>query len=550
MADKPTSPEMQKLFESAASLELDTDLRLHPQKLELGKAELLTDALTLPFVDIENRLAKYTTGVDTIEKDALRRSMKSYLARLNSNPLIPLHFRLKVLTRFEKELDLFDAEMTAAVLNAHKIGVDMVQKAARSQPSYYRILVDMVASAIDLAVKLLRLSLEKYQAPAVIATRQVFDLMRLGLSIVPLLTDEALAERERVYHSICTHEMLRMLDFFGKSHADQKMTWQELQHHIVVLKPILCRQDGPIPEIPDHSVMVTSLSRPNDPGKVVSKIPTPLASDCIAIPMDKFIDRLVTAVNRVENVMRSADSQMSDLFTEEALHTTLVGGNAILNAVRTKPRGLERKDYTGTRVVLEWNPRKSFVEAFTNLVASDYEYAPTSGIGEESWMVANVSLSGVGLERPNGKPLPLGVNSIIGMNWLPHRNEPMLGFIRWIKEPKPGEQRMGIEFFGSDFRLFKGTMLGANTEDKEMTESRSWPVLVKPGKKFHTVFFPDNKIFRTMTFMLAQEGKSSYFKVIEVVKTGPNYSLCKVVPASMEKSKQIDFSTSSGVFKP
>jgi hypothetical protein len=548
MAEKPTSPDMEKLFESAASLELDTDLRLHPQKLELGKAELLTDAVTLPFVDIENRLTRLVAG-DPVQADEMRRSMKAYLARLNSNTLIPLHFRLKVLNRFEKELDLFDAEMTAAVLNAHKIGVDMVQKAARSQPSYYRILVDMVASAVELAVKLLRTQLERYQAPAVIATRQVFDLARLGLIIVPLLEDDALSERDRLYRSISTHEMLRMLDFFGKSHADQKMTWQELQHHVVVLKPVLCRKDEPAPEIPDNTVMVTALSRPNDPGKVVSKVPSPPSADCIAIPMDKFIDRLVTAVNRVENVMNSADSNTSDLFTEEALHTTIVGGNAILDAVRTKPRGLERKDYSGTRVVLEWSPRKSFVEAFTNLIASDYEYAPTADLGDEAWMVANISSNGVGLERQVGKSLPLGVNSIIGLNWAPHHNEPMLGFIRWIKEPKPGEQRMGIEFFGNEFRLFKGQMLGGNTEDREMTENRSWPVLVKPGKKFHTVIFPDNKIFRTMTFLLAANEKSSYFKVIEVTKTGPNYSLCKVVPASTEGKKQIDFSSSTGQFK-
>ena len=546
MADKPISSEMQKLFDTAGSLELDTDLRLHVQKLELGKAELLTDALTLPFVDIENRLSKYATGVDTIEKDSLRRSMKSYLARLNSNPLIPLHFRLKVLNRFEKELDLFDAEMTASVLNAHKIGVDMVQKAARSQPTYYRILVDMVSSAIDLAVKLLRLSLERYQAPAVIATRQVFDLMRLGLGIVPLLTDDALAERDRLYRSICAHELLRMLDFFGKSQADQKMTWKELQHHIVVLKPMLCRKDDPVPETPDHTVMITSFSRPNEPAKVVSKIPSPLNADCIAIPMDTFIDRLVTAINRVESVMQGTASKKTDLFTEEALHTTITGGNAILDAVRTKPRGPERKDYAGTRVVLEWNPRKSIVEAFTNLIASDYEYAPTSQAVDDAWMVANISTHGVGLERPEGRTLPLGVGSIIGLNWIPHRNEPMLGFIRWIKEPKPGEQRLGIEFFGREFRLFKGNMLGGGPEDEEMIENRSWPVLVKPGKKFHTVYFPDNKIFRTMTFALNQEGKSSYFKVIEVVKTGPNYSLCKVVPASLAPTRQMDFSGGSG----
>jgi len=54
-----TSTEDANRLMETVSFELDTDLRLHPQKLELGKAELLTDALTLPFTDIEKRLSQY-----------------------------------------------------------------------------------------------------------------------------------------------------------------------------------------------------------------------------------------------------------------------------------------------------------------------------------------------------------------------------------------------------------------------------------------------------------------------------------------------------------
>jgi len=111
-----TSTEDANRLMETVSFELDTDLRLHPQKLELGKAELLTDALTLPFTDIEKRLSQYVSGSSKDEKILLQKSIKSYLAKLNSNPLIPLHYRLKVLGRFERELELFDAEMTAAVL--------------------------------------------------------------------------------------------------------------------------------------------------------------------------------------------------------------------------------------------------------------------------------------------------------------------------------------------------------------------------------------------------------------------------------------------------
>ena len=57
MTDDPQSAEWHRLMD-AVSFELDSDLRLHPQRLELGKAELLTDALRLPFVDIERQLMR------------------------------------------------------------------------------------------------------------------------------------------------------------------------------------------------------------------------------------------------------------------------------------------------------------------------------------------------------------------------------------------------------------------------------------------------------------------------------------------------------------
>ncbi len=519
----------------AVSFELDTDLRLHPQRLELGKAELLTDALRLPFVDIDKQLSRYIAGTDAVSAEVLRRQMKSYLARLNSNPLIPLHFRLKVIHRFENEVELFDAEMTAAVLNAHKIGVDMVQKAARNEPSYYPVLAQMLSSAIELAVRQLRLSLERYQAPAVITTRQVFDLARLGLSILPLLADDAEDEKARLQRSICAHELLRLLDFYGKSSIDQQLIWKELQRHIGLLKPRLCRRDEPAPMIADGAVMVTSLARPNDAAKIMAALPAPLIADCLAVPMNAFIEALVADVARAEQAMH--DARHTDLYTEEALHATLIGGNAILSAVRIKPRGPDRLENAGTRVVLEWNPRQSFIESFAAMQLSNYEHAPSGRDLTHAWMVTNISDKGVGLERTSGKPLTLGVDALVGLGWMPHHSEPMLGFIRWIKEPKPGEQRMGIAFFGQGYKLFRGSLLGGRAEDAYLAERRSWPVLLKPGKHFHTAIFPENRIFRAMAFMLSQKEKMGYFKVAEVTKTGPNYCICKVVPAATETGR-------------
>jgi len=333
---KQVNQESARRLMETVSFELDTDLRLHPQRLELGKAELLTDAITLPFMDIEKRLAKYIIGSSPEETDILRRSMKDYLGRLNSNPLIPLHFRLKVLNRFERELELFDAEMTAAVLNAHKIGVNMVQKAARSQPSYYRIVVDMAANAVELAAKLLRQGLEEYRVPAVITTRQVFDLSRLGLAVLPVLPEDAVSERDRLERAVSSHEILRKLDFFGKSRVVQKTIWQELSNHIGVLKPRFCHKGDAPADLEGSSFLFTNFMRPHTAPEVTSKLPSEFISDGIAIPMDEFVDRLVTAVNRVETVLNSPDLQKQDMHTEEALHATILGGNAILESMHAK----------------------------------------------------------------------------------------------------------------------------------------------------------------------------------------------------------------------
>jgi hypothetical protein len=537
---KHVDQESARRLMETVSFELDTDLRLHPQRLELGKAELLTDAITLPFMDIEKRLAKYIIGSSPEEVGMLRRSMKDYLGRLNSNPLIPLHFRLKVLNRFERELELFDAEMTAAVLNAHKIGVDMVQKAARSQPGYYRIVVDMAANAVELAARLLRQGLEEYHVPAVIATRQVFDLSRLGLAVLPVLPEDSTTESDRLERAVSSHELLRKLDFFGKPKAIQKIIWQELCNHIGVLKPRFCHKGDAPAGIEGTSFLFTNFMRPHVAPEVTSRLPDKFISDGIAIPMDEFVDRLVTAINRVETVLNSPDLQKKDLHTEEALHATIAGGNAILESMHARKRLHERQDYAGVRAIFEPRLDKAMVESRTALVMNEYEYAPTERASAAAWSVIDISKGGACLERVSFEPLENGVGAIVGINWLPHKNEPMLAFIRWFKEPKPGEQRIGLHFIREKYRLMKGAMMGGAEDDS--IKGRAWPLLVKPGRHDLTVIFPDAHIMRKMAFIISDESKSAHFKVQSVVETGPNYAIVKAVRAEeLHTSQRLDF---------
>jgi hypothetical protein len=522
MAHKTSVEEAKKLMETV-SFELDTDLRLHVQQLDLGKAELLTDALTLPYMDIEKLLEQYITSASDVDRMDLQQRMKAYLAKLNANPLIPLQFRLKVLNNFERELNLFDSEMTAAVLNAHKIGIALVQKAARSETSYYRILVDMVSNALELATKMMRIGLLKYRPAATLTNRQSFDLMRLGLSVLTALPENAVLERDRLLKIVSSHEFQRKIDFFGKSNAKQEMIWNELEHHIATLEPKLIRKGAGAPELADKSYMVTNLIRPHEAAKIFSKIPDTSAYDMIVIPLDKFIDRMVTAINRVETLLKSADLQKKDLHTEKILYTTIMGGNAILDTMRKKDRAGNRKDKIRGRLVLEQDSATALKESRSPI---EIEYLASESENADAWSVVDITKQGVGLERLSDHGLEVGVDALVGLTWIPNEGEPLLGIIRWIKEPKPGEMKMGIQFLRQRMKLYRGVRVIKGKDDINLR--RNWPVLIKPGKSCHTAVFPDTNVFNKMIFRLSDEETTALFQVIKVEKTGPNFSSCKV----------------------
>jgi len=202
--------------------------------------------------------------------------------------------------------------------------------------------------------------------------------------------------------------------------------------------------------------------------------------------------------------------------------------------MRIKDRHTIRQDKQSTRVILEWNLAKSFVEAKSALVMSEYEYAPSSD-SEGAWTVHNLSNSGAGLERLSYSSLDLGVGAMIGLSWIPHHGEPMLGFIRWIKEPKPGEQRMGIQFFSEKFQLVKAGVMGGGDE---LTEKRTWPVLIKPTPKANIAIFPDARIYKNMTFAVGYEGKTIHMKVEKIVQSGNNFTICHVL-----KPKELEITT-------
>jgi len=521
---------------------LEANLRLHPQQIELGQAEMLTDALLSKFDDLEQRLNTYIAGASGGEK--LRKGMQSYLSRLNANPLIPLHFRLKVLKRFEGQLDLFDAEMTAAILNAHKIGIDMVQKEAQSEAGYYPILVDMISHAIELAGRLMRDGLGEYQSAAIITIRQVFDLMRLGMVMLPECPEAADNERKRFYMAVARYELLRNLDFFSLTDKKQAMVMDELHHHIQILKPYyLAKGAVKDAQVQGYSLLVTNLSRPHQTAKVLPFAPDSAATDHLLIPMDEFIDKLVLSIDRAEKVLKDPLLQSKNLQVEAALKTTVVGGNAILDALRTKSRIHDRQEYGNAKLTVDWGLidlmgvaiEENLEEHGVVALGAEAAAAPILLRGSE-WTVLNISKSGIAIERISSEAPNSEVGYMVGLNWTPHRGEPRFAFIRWIRYPKPGEQQIGLDFYMQKHVVLKAVMLSIG----DTSTHRKWPVLASfEEDDEHTILFPDGNIFTGLVFSIERGVQKDLFKVLEILKQGANYSLCVAGEATELDTKNV-----------
>ncbi len=538
-SNKKISEEKFKQLMDTVSFELDTDLRLLAQKVELGKAELLTDAIVLPFQDIEKELDAYALTGGEEERERLKRRMKNYLARVNANPLLPLHFRLKVLDRFERELDLFDGELTAAVLNAHKIGLELVQKAARENPDYLRVLVDMAANALEVAVRLLRLGFERYEPPHPLAVRQVLDISRLALVVAKALPEKDQDVTAKLYKAVANHELLRRIDMHARSRREQRLVWGELQAHVSLLEPRFIYKDAFAEEKLSGTLLISWVVRPNHRPEITNGPPQTVLSDAVVIPLDPMVDRLVVALDRVQKLVRHLVEHTTkrELITEEALQRTLVGGQAILSALSHHPRRDPREPYAGKRVVLTWDAAKAIIESRAMAVLESYEFAPKDITKLGAWAAVDISKGGVGLERVSFEPFKHEVGSLVALSWIPHEGEPTLGIVRWFKEPKHGEQRLGVEFLHEKFKMYKAFPLYAEQEGAQ----RSWPVLLRRCKDGLHAILPEPNIPIGFVFAVSEDGKKAFLKVHEIVQHAPNFSRVKVVGAKVREPSRPRF---------
>ncbi|MDX8401972.1 MAG: hypothetical protein R8K47_05010 [Mariprofundaceae bacterium] len=516
-----------KDFESlvgSVSLELERDLRLHPRKLELGRLELLTDSIRLPFQDIERRLADLALTLKPQARTQLQDNIKRYLGRLNANPLLPLQFRLKVLDVLEKHLDLFDVEMAAQVLNAHKIGIQLVQREAVRRPEYLSPLIQLIAASLDLAERILFETLRAHRVPHVIALRQAMDLMRLGLLVVQEAGEGEVEDARALKTAIAAHELLRCMNMHARNEDEQVLVRQELRRYAGRVSPALYQRGRVLPEA-TNVWLVTQLHRPQARPEKYTRLPERAERDMIVLPLDDFLAAINHDIRLARRVARMDAGERKLLMTDQRFREISQGTTVIRQSLQSVSRAEARKRVEGARLLLETDAGKAFGAAATGALGEEWMDVAGGGIEREAWAVVNVSRQGVAIERLNGEwPEGLRCGMLVGLEWLGRRFGSRLGVVRWYSETKPGELRIGIEFAGRGLRPTRGMLL----RGAKVGEMRRRLSLLFDPKDSRTVWFPLADVHAGDPLIYLLEGEGVRCHVAEVLDRGVNHCVCRI----------------------
>jgi len=512
---------------NSVSFELERDLRLLPQKLELGKMELITDSIRLSFSTIEKRLREFALTPTPILRDELRSSIKRYLGVLNANPFFPLAFRLNVLAVLEKHLDLFDVEIASQVLNAHKIGIQLVQREARQKPEYLGPLVNLIANALELAEQLLFDTLRQHRVPHVIAMRQALDLMRLGLLVAPTVGEAMSEDVHRLNTAVSAHELLRCMDMYARSDEQQKLVRQELKRYAERVTPLLYGRGTTLPK-GANVYLVTSTTQPHLSPSKLTRLPGLAESDVMVMPLDSFLAGINRDLKLAKRVMDMESGERKLLMTERRFQEISQGTAVIQRSLQSVSRSNPRNRIEGVRALLDVN----LADAFDHY--ANHGPCMTDGMLNDAerrvaWSVLNVSESGVALQRMGNDWQDIQCGALLGLRWIGERAGSGLGIVRWFRENKPGEQSMGIEFVGKNLKATRGMLVG----DQSAPMSRRCSLLFDPEHP-KRVWFPFNSMEEGNKLIYLFEGDGVRCHVDKVLRQGPNFSCCHLTFDSMD----------------
>lgn len=521
----PSESSLEKLLSPELTLETDDstlreDLADIP---EMGNLSALSDAILLLFKNIDERLNRYLTSVNTAEKDELVKEMKQFLDRINSNHLIPLHFRLKVLHSFGREAAFLNAELTSAILKSYQVGILLLLEEAQENEHYLLALGQLCGEAIQLAMHVSRLHLAQYRELGFRITNQVHALARNGLG--SLMKCPASIKREKhlksVRQGMAWFELMRAADFFSLRLSEQETIYNYIESCINKIDVVYVPKRQPIRHIEDHTYLVSYVeekkqSRPER----VDELQETHNQDRIVLDISILLPVLKGRFIEVQEHLEDVEKQRRDLRTEDELQSTLTATRRMLVSMHKIPRKSERvKDQREFTIVgnldaaLKMPNKPSFM---VMPVMGDDEQ-----LNEQAsyWISFDRSPMGMGAESSDSVQLP-DVTSLVRLVWASSEKEalPWWGRVIWRRHLAVGLGRVQV---GIQFLPGKPSVITLQSPGRDSHPALA--VQLKEQGQLMT-WMPRRKLGIGENILIEINGKTFVSKVLKPAQHGNNYA--------------------------
>ncbi|MDX8377590.1 MAG: hypothetical protein R8L53_06160 [Mariprofundales bacterium] len=522
--DKLANALASKLPDFEIDISKGSDLAEDVRVPELGKIEELTDAILMLFQDIEEKLTRYLVSCKEDEKNEMHGQMKRFLVKINSNDLLPLSFRLRVLHTFGKEASFLDAGLTQAILNAYKVAIKHLLDAAAGRETYLLALAKMCGEAITLGTRVTRLNLAAYREPSIMVTRQVHELMRLGygaLANVPASATEQKYHRN-IHHGLVWYELMRDADFFRLTENGQRKVFGSLEPYIRRVKAMyIPKQQSIVANSED--MYLCSLVGSRDSRPSWSKGLSPVDDrDRVVLNITALMPILQRQMIDVERHLHDENRQREDLRTEKDIYLTQMVTRHLMRCLRVIPRKYDRQPGNWETVSMVTNIH----EALQMPNRSSFTLRPVGADNEENprishWSLVNLSPGGMCSECEERNYLP-DVSNLVRLVWSnPKLKYPFWAQVRWRRQYlKGGHTQVGLLFLPTHLALWWIQTLGVSDE-----EGNRFPVLgmkMKDGARA-LVWTAKTEVLAGNLLIVNMGGKPYVSKVLGIVQQGENF---------------------------
>lgn len=526
---RPSESGLEKLLSPELTLETDDaalreDLADIP---EMGNLSALSDAILLLFKNIDERLNRYLTSVDSTEKDELVKEMKQFLDRINSNHLIPLHFRLKVLHSFGREAAFLNAELTSAILKSYQVGILLLLEEANEKEHYLLALGQLCGEAIQLAMHVSRLHLSQYRELGFRITNQVHALARNGLGSLMKCSEsiKRLQHLKSLRHSMAWFELMRAADFFSLRPSEQETIYNYIESCINKIDVVYVPKRQAIQHIEDHTYLVSYVEeRKQSRPERVDVLQETHSHDRIVLDISILLPILKSRLMEVEEHLEDVEKQRRDLRTEDELQSTLIATKRMLISMHKIPRKQERvedqQEFTlvgNLETALKMPNKPSFI--MTPMMGDDGQLDEQTSY----WASYDRSAAGVGAEATNSIQLP-EISSLVRLVWASSNTDPQpcWGRMIWRRHLAVGIGRVqaGIQFLPGNPMIITIQSPGHDSYAalavrlKEPNELMTWMLR--------------RKLNAGEIILIENNGKTFSCQVLKAAQHGSNYSAYRI----------------------